>query len=57
MIEDKLTYITEMVARLSPENQDRIILAIEQLLGFEHRGHQVNNDKMKELFEIQPDAH
>lgn len=57
MIDDKLTYITEAAAKLSPENQDRIILAIEQLLGFEHREHQVNYDKMKELFEIQPDAH
>jgi hypothetical protein len=56
MIEDKLTYITESVARLSPENQDRIILAIEQLLDFQHRDHQVDNGNMKELFEMQPDA-
>ena len=54
MIDDKLTYITEAVARLSPENQDRIILAIEQLLDFQHRGHLVDNDTMKELFEMQP---
>jgi hypothetical protein len=57
MIDDKLAYITEAAAKLSPENQDRIILAIEQLLGYEHREHRANNGNMKELFEIQPDAH
>ena len=57
MIEDRLTYINEAAAKLSPENQDRIILAIEQLLGFEHSEHQVDNGDMKELFEIQPDVY
>ena len=57
MIEDKITYITESVARLSPENQDRIIIAIEQLLGYEHREHQGDDDKMKDLFKKQPDVY
>ena len=57
MIDDKLTYITKAAARLSPENQDRIIIAIEQLLGFEHGDHPVDDSNMKELFEIQPDTY
>jgi hypothetical protein len=57
MIEDKLTYITESVARLSPENQDRIIIAIEQLLGYEYRNHQMDTGNMKEMFETQPDVY
>lgn len=37
MIKDRLAYIMKAAARLSPENQDRIIIAIEQLLGHEKK--------------------
>ena len=56
MINDKLTYITEAAARLSPENQDRVITAIEQLLDFQHRGHKIDKSNIKELFEMQTEA-
>ena len=57
MIEDKLTYITEKAARLSPENQDRIIIAIEQLLGYENNGDRENSKYLQNSFEMQPDVY
>ena len=57
MIDDKLTYITEAAAKLSPENQDRIIIAIDQLLGYENKGHRKNSENLQDSLEIQPDVY
>ena len=57
MIQDKLTFITEAAARLSPENQDRIIIAIEQLLGYENIVHPEDPGSMQDLFGTQPDVY
>jgi hypothetical protein len=56
MIKDRLTYIMEAAARLSPENQDRIIMAIEQLLGYEKKKIQLEFDPKKALSEQGTDA-
>ena len=56
MIKDRLTYIMEAAARLSPENQDRIIMAIEQLLGYEKKKIQLEFDHKKALSETGTDV-
>ena len=55
MEKDKLTYITEKAAYLSPENQDRIIIAIEQLLEFENGDCKEEHHRRIDSFEIQTD--
>ena len=46
----------EAAARLSPENQDRIIMAIEQLLGYEKKKIQLEFNPKKALSEQGTDA-
>jgi hypothetical protein len=57
MAKDRLTYIMESAARLSPENQDRIIMAIEQLLGYEKKSTLSEFDPGKTLSETKTDVY
>ena len=58
-MKDRLTYIAESAARLSPENQDRIIMAIEQLLGYENEStfSEFDNKHKDVLSETKTDAY
>jgi hypothetical protein len=57
MMKDRLTYIMESVAQLSPESQDRIIMAIEQLLGYEKKNTLSEFDHKEALSETKTDAY
>ena len=37
MEQDKIAYITELAAQLSPDSQDKLIRAIKQLLVYERK--------------------
>jgi hypothetical protein len=57
MMKDRLTYIMESAAQLSPENQDRIIIAIEQLLEYEKKNTLSEFDYKEALRETKTDVY
>ena len=52
-----MTYIIESAAQLSPESQDRIIIAIEQLLGYAKKQDGTEPADTDPLNDMQPDAY